>query len=193
MTNHPNPEIDRQASEPRTTLDGSRQPAAGRWRSIEAHAWIIVRSGHGLASEVTTLGPTQSGTVDLRSGVARSVVRLELDLHKLVADCESCRTARPDVPTTMTLESTDIGQVADNRWALVGRLSGNTGTTLVDSELELRHHHEPTGQGAEARFIVRTHVPVAALGLCDTHVLGHVGVDQAELVTHLLATRDTTA
>ena len=193
MTNHPNPEIDRRASAPPTTLDGSLQPAAGRWRSIEAHAWIIVRSGHGLASEVTTLGPAQSGTVDLRPGLARSAVRLYLDLQQLVADCETCRTSRPEVPTTMTLESTDVGQVADRRWALAGRLNGHTGTTLVDSELELRHHHEPTGQAAEARFIVRTHVPVAALGLCAPHVLGHVGVDHAELVTHLLTTRDITA
>lgn len=193
MTNHPNPEIDRQASVQHTPLDDTLQPAAGRWRSIEAHAWLIVRSGHGLASEVTSLGPTQSGTVDVHDEVERSAVRLDLDLQTLVKACETCLTSRPDIPATLTLESTDVGAVTDNRWALAGRLRGHAGTTLVDSELEVRDLRQPSEHAAEARFVVRTQVPVAALGLCDSHLVVHVGVDHAELVTHLLTRRDATA
>lgn len=193
MTNHPNPEVNRRASVQHTPLDGTLQPAAGRWRSFEAHAWLIVRSGHGLASEVTSLGPTQSGVVDVHDDVERSAVRLDLDLHTLVAACDTCLTSRADMPTALTLESTDVGAVTDNRWALAGRLRGHAGTTLVDSELEVRDLHQWNEHAHEARFIVRTEVPVAALGLCDSHLVGHVGVDHAELVTHLLTRRDATA
>jgi hypothetical protein len=192
MTNHPNSEIDRRAGVHSTPLDGSLQPAAGHWRSIEAHAWLIVRSGHGLATEVTSLGSTQSGSVDVNAEVERSAVRLDLDLDQLVSACVECRTSRPELTTALTLESTHVGPVADHRWALAGRLSGPAGIALVESELEVRDLHRRNGHADEARFVVRTQVPLAALGVCATHVFRQAGTDHAELVTHLVATRDAT-
>jgi hypothetical protein len=194
MTNHPNPEIDRRADVLHTPFDGTPQPAAGRWRSIEAHAWLVVRSGHGLATEVTSLGTTQSGTVDVHDDAGLTSMRLDIDLEQLANACETCRTSRPDVTTTLSIESAHVGPVTDNRWALAGRLNSSAGDTLVDSELEIRDVNRRSSQHAEARFVVRTQVPVAALGLCDSHPLGHSGIDDhAELVTHLLMRRDATA
>jgi hypothetical protein len=194
MTNHPNPEIDRRASVQHAPLAGSLQPAAGRWRSIEAHAWLVVRSGHGLATEVTALGSTQSGTVDVHDDAERTSMRLDIDLDELAKACETCRTSRRDVTTTITIESTHVGPVTDNRWALAGRLSSSAGDNLVDSELEVRDVNRRSNHDAEVRLVVRTQVSIAALGLCDTHPLGHSGIDDhAELVAHLLMRRDTTA
>ena len=194
MTNHSNPEIDRRASVQDTPLDGVLQPATGRWRSIEAHAWLVVRSGHGLATEVTSLGPTQSGTVEVHDDLERTSMRLDIDLEQLANACVTCRTSRLERTTTLTVESTHVGPVTDNRWALAGRLSSSAGDTLVDSELEVRDVNRRSSHDEEARFVVRTEVSVAALGLCDTHPLGHSGIDDhAELVTHLLMRRDATA
>jgi hypothetical protein len=196
MTNHPNPESDRRAGVQRTPLPGRLQPAAGRWRSIEAHAWLIVRSGHGLASEVTALGPTQSGTVAVHADddAERFAMRLDIDLQRLNTACETCVASRPVVTRTLTIEATDVGPVADTRWALAGRLSSRTSATTVDSELEVRDVNRRSGHDAETRFVVRTQVPVSALGLCDAHVHGPSGIgDHAELVTHLLTRRDAIA
>ena len=193
MTNYLNPDIDRRAGGAHGPLDGSLPPAAGRWRSIEAHAWLIVRSGNGLASEVTSLGERQSGTVDVHADVERSAVHLDVDLSQLIATCDECRTSPAALTTTLTLECTHVGAVSDHRWALAGRLSGPAGIALVDSELEVRDIHRHSGHDDEARFVVRTEVPIAALGQCATHLFRHAGTDDAELVTHLVATRDDTA
>jgi len=196
MTHHPNPEIDGRAGVLRTPLAGRLQPATGRWRSIEAHAWLIVRSGHGLASEVTALGAMQSGTVDViaEEDSERFALRLDIDLQHLNTACQTCVAARPDVTPTLTIESTDVGPVAEARWALAGRLSSRASATVVDSELEVRDINRRSAHDAETRFVVRTQVPVSALGLCDAHLHGPSGIgDHAELVTHLLTRRDATA
>src|SRR6266545_594568 len=175
MTNNPNPDFDRRAGVQHTRLDGAVVPAVGRWRSVEAHAWLIVRSWHGLASEVASLGPALSGTVDVYPEAERSVVRLDVDLGRRITGCESCDTTRPD-GTTLTLESTRVGPETKYGWALAGVLSSTASTIAVDSELDVRGVHQRIGEATVARFTVRTQVPVAALGLCDSHRLEHAAL-----------------